>query len=358
MKPDCMKSIIFISVIFILISCNNQEGSTDQQQSGTNPSTVEGVILRRGIFNPWLEKSGVIAGRNEVTVISETEGVILFDNFEIGDRVEKNSVLVSVDRDEARFAMNQAQEQLRAAELNLQASRRLFEQNILSRSEYEEAQSAYSGARSSFEAARQRFQNTRVRSPIEGEVASKEQGISLGNYISPGSLVARIIDKSKFRINLAVGEKEIGLIQAGADAQVAVPAIQGDSVFHGIVKAVSAGARPASGSYPVVVEFDNNDSRIRSGMSANVRIRTTEADSVLLIPSAALIRNNDKFSVYHFSSHTAQRTDIRLGRRMGDIAEVRSGVSVGDTVITSGTTTIDHGDSVNIEVIGESGDWQ
>ncbi len=341
-----------------LLFCAEDNRDTIPSEEIANPYAVEAVVVSRGIYHPYLEKSGVARGVKQVVVVSETEGVIRTVLYDYGDLVEKGGVIASVDREEARYAMLQAQQQLSAASLNYSASQRLFEDNTISREEYEKARSSYNGARSTYKAARERFRNTEITTPISGVVAVIEEEISVGNYISRGAVVAQIVDLSKIRIEAAVGEREIALVRAGADVAIYVPAVDPDRPFMGRVKAVAAGAMPGSGSYPVAVVFDNEQMQVRSGMSARVTIRTTDTDSVILLPSVALIRDNNTVSVFMVRENRVVKRGVTIGRALGNVSEVKSGISEEDTVIVSRTTTLEQGDTVIVRVIGKSGDWE
>ena len=340
----------------ILVTCNNERNANQENPDQDGPVAIEAVIVNSGVINPWIYKSGVVRGINEAVVVSETEGIIQSVQFEIGDRLSVGAELLSVDREEARFGMLGARQQLNAAEMNYNASRRLYEDNAISRSEYEQARSSFNNAQASYRAALSRFRNTRITSPIDGTVASKEEGVTRGNYLSPGTPIARIVDLSELQIEVAVGEAEVALVDTGMQALVIVPAVQ--ARVEGRVSAVATGAMPGSGSFPAVVTFDNGSQSIRSGMSARVRIRTTDTDSVLLIPSAALVTDNNAPSVFVVRGQRVERKEVTVIRTFGNLTSISEGVCEGDTVATSRTSTLDHGDPVTVRVTGRSEDLQ
>ncbi len=350
----------YLLIIFLLLvyRCNRDGNGSNQEQERRGSVAVEAVIVTRGILNPWIDLSGVVSGINEAVVVSETEGVIRSVDFELGERVSVGRVLLSVDREEARFAMQQAKQQLSTARMNLEAAKRLFEDTTISKSEYKEALGAYNGARAQYESAQKRYHNTQVRAPIEGQVASKENTISVGNYITPGSVIARIANLDRVRFEGFVGEREIAAIETGAQAFVTIAAIEQDTLFSATVSEIAAGAQPQSGSYTVVLTFDNPGEDVRSGMSANARIRTSDGDSVLVVPTAALRSVADSTFLFVARGSVAIRKEIETGRNVNNLTEISNGIVAGDTVIITRTTNLSHQDSVRVEVIGESGEWK
>lgn len=349
-----MKNVLLLNLSVFLLFCSGDQqqsnGSADDPQS---TEAVEAAVVKRDILIPFLEKPGIVSGVNEAVVVSETEGIIQAVEFELGDMVDSGTYLLRVERETARFALNQAKQQLSTARMNLEASRRLFEDSAVSRSEFEQAKSSFNGARAAYETALARYDNTLVRSPIRGEVATKEDGITEGNYLSPGMLIARIADVSAFRMEVAIGEGEIELIENEAQAQVRITSVSPDSVYQAEVRAVASGAQPASGSYSVVVIFENSDSLIRSGMSGRTRIRTNDRDSVMVIPSVAVVEQNDTARVFRISSGRVYENNVIVGRVSGNRTEIKAGLVPGDTIALTRTRSLEQGDSVFVSVIEE-----
>ncbi|MDG5813507.1 efflux RND transporter periplasmic adaptor subunit [Chitinispirillales bacterium ANBcel5] len=352
-----LQLIIFGSMV-VIVACNpsNENGEALQGEVPDGRVAVEAVISGRDILNPWIELSGVVRGEEEVVVASETEGVIQSVSVELGDRVNVGGEILRVDREEALYSMQQAHNQLVTAQRNLEVSEELVEDNTISRGEYEEALAAYHGARAGYESAKARYENTVVTAPISGLIAQKGEEVAVGNLISFGMVVAQIVNLDVMRFEGAVGEREVGLLEPGLTAYVSVPALQVDTPFTATVSAVAPRASPQSASYSVVINWQNNASSVLSGMNARARVRTTDKDSVLVVPTSAVVRQNDSTFVFLAKGVSAQRTAVRVGRRVDNLSEIAQGVTAGDTVITSRTTTLTDGDRVRVRVIGESGD--
>ncbi len=342
----------------LLLSCNRQDQQNGDGQSVNTIPAVEAVIITPGILNPYIYKSGTVSGINEAIVVSETQGIIRSVEFELGDEVDSLQELLEVDREETRFALKQAEQQLSTAKMNLEASQRLYKDSIISRSEYEQARSTYNGARAAYESALNQFQNTLIRSPIKGQVASKEPGITVGGFLAPGAAVARIADLNGFKVELAVGEGEIGFIENGAPVKVLIPSLSPDSLFNAQVTAVASGTQPQSGSYSVIVTWKNEGSLVRAGMSASLKIRTSDNDSVLIVPSAALLGDSDSTRVVKIIAGKAHIQQVTIGKKSGNRSVALSGLSSGDTVALSRTSSLAESDSVVVSIVGRSGSWE
>jgi RND family efflux transporter MFP subunit len=163
------------------------------------------------------------------------------------------------------------------------------------------------------------------------------------------------VNIARLKTQIDVGELEVGLLKVGLPAAVRVPAV-GNLDVEGTVAAIAAGANPASGSYAVEIHFPNTKQRsIKSGMSTRVTIHTESGEDVAVVPSRAVVKKDHKDAVFAKAGHLAAIRFVELGRVLGNLVEITDGLSVGDTVLTSGMTTLARGDSVAVTVTGLSG---
>ncbi len=351
-------AILVLSVV--LAGCGRPGGPPQAEgPPESKPLAVEALTVTRGNLVRNIEAAGIVSGINEAYVVSETQGIILSVAFELGDRVSKGQVLVKVDDTIPRLNMEQAKEQYEIAKLDLEATEKLFNEGSASKAELARVRSSVNGAQARYRSALKIYQDCTIRAPIGGYIAGRESEITLGNYLSPGLRVARVVDISSLKAEVAVGEGQVGLVAEGAAAKVLIPAASEQKLFDAAVRAVSAGSDPATGSYPVIVTWKNQvGNAIKSGMSATVTIETRAEEPVVLIPSAALVELGGQMFVFTAEADRAAQKPVQVGRRIGNIAEILEGLKEGETLIISGLTALRRGDPVQTKVIGESGSWQ
>lgn len=363
MKPGKYVYVIAVAGVLILIialaGCGRPGGPPAAGPPEATPLAVEALTVTRGNMMRNIEAAGIVSGINEAYVVSETQGIIQSVSFELGDRVSAGQVLVKVDDTIPRLNMEQAREQFEIAKLDLEATENLFNDGSASKAELTRVRSAVNGAQARYQSALKTYQDCTIRAPIGGYIAQKESEITLGNYLGPGMRVARVVDISSLKAEVAVGESQVGLLAEGAPATVLIPAAREQKVFDATVSAVSAGSDPATGSFPVIVTWVNPvGNTIKSGMSATVIVETQAQEPVVLIPSAALVEQGGQTFVFAAEADRAAQKLVRVGRRIGNIAEILDGLEGGETLIISGLTALRRGDPVQTTVIGESGSWQ
>jgi membrane fusion protein (multidrug efflux system) len=255
--------------------------------------------------------------------------------------------------------MEQAKEQFEIAKLDLEATEKLFNDGSASKAEMVRARSAVNGAQARYQSALKTFRDCTIRAPIGGYIAEMESGITLGNYLSPGLRVSRIVNISSLKAEVAVGEGQVSLVTEDAPATVLIPAAGDQKLFQATVSAVAAGSDPATGSYPVIVTWKNPvGTTVKSGMSATVTIETQTQEPAVLIPSAAIVEQAGLSYVFTAEANRAAQKPVQVGRRIGNIAEILNGLEAGETLVISGLTALRRGDPIEPTVVGESGSWQ
>lgn len=359
-----IRAAIVVAGVLALAACGRGEdgrsGATgdwaaDQAAAEPESVAVEALEVSSAPILAFVEASGTVRGINEATVVSEVEGLIQRAPFDLGQFVEEGEILAEVDATVARLSLEEAREAAESARLELAAVERRFEAGSASQTELTRARSALNGAQARLEAAQEQFDDHTIRAPISGFIASKPGSIGRGNYLSRGAAVARVVDLSRLRMEIAIGERELGFVSEGADARVTVPSCS-ETPYEASVRSIAAGSDPQTGSFPVVIEWENVCGTIRSGVSATARIAPNEAESRIIVPSAAIQREGQDAFVFVAGDGRVTRRAITLGERLGDRVQVTGGLDEGEVIVTSALSALSDGAPVEATVIGRTGD--
>lgn len=346
-------------LILVLAACGRGDAdgrsaaTGDWEQTEAPALAVEGMEVTAGTILRSVEGAGIIEGINEATVVSEVQGTIESISFELGEYIEEGTVLARVDDAIARLSREEARYAAESARLDLVAAERRLESGSASQAEVTRARTQVNGALARLEAAEEHFRNHSIRSPIAGFIASREEEIGRGNYLNPGEPIARVVDLSSLRLEIAVGERELGYINEGARASVTIP-VCGTEPIDAVVASIAAGADRRTGSFPVVIEWENSCDRARSGMSARVALEAQNGEEYLIVPNAAVRSDTSGTYVFLSVGETAERRDVGLGSRLGERVEVTSGLESGDVVIISALSALSNGAPVRTTVIGRT----
>ncbi|TVR30060.1 MAG: efflux RND transporter periplasmic adaptor subunit [Spirochaetaceae bacterium] len=315
---------------------------------------IEAVEISAGRFIDYVQSSGRIAGSREATVVSESQGVLQRVEFDLGMSVTQGDLLAAFDERVERLALEQARAAAESARVELDAVQRSVDAGAASRNDLARVEAAAAGADAEYQRATKRLEDRRITAPIGGRVARKDSRVSEGNYLPAGVNVAHIVDTARLQIQLAVGEREIGYVSPGARAEITMETCEPQV---GSVSSVAAGSDPQTGSFAVIVTWDNRcGDRVRSGMSAEVRIEPNVEHEALIVPTAALLRRQGETVVFVIENDTASRRQVVVGRRVGNRAEVVDGLVEGELVAVSALSTLADGQPVEATLKGRSGE--
>jgi RND family efflux transporter MFP subunit len=174
-------------------------------------------------------------------------------------------------------------------------------------------------------------------SPISGVVTV--QNAKVGQIASPGTVLVSIISSSDFEIDSEVPETDIGKVAIGNPVNLTFDAFPGET-FTGKVFYIDPAQTLVGGvvDYKVKVSLDKPDSRIKSGLTANLDIQAQEKDGALILPQFAVLQNDQgSFVEVLNSSGAVQQIPVTLGIQddQGNV-EITSGVTEGEQVINIG----------------------
>ncbi|MBN1824994.1 MAG: efflux RND transporter periplasmic adaptor subunit [Candidatus Eisenbacteria bacterium] len=274
------------------------------------------VPVTRGELIVTASASGSIEPVRVVEVKSKASGEILRMPVESGDRVERGAILVDLDRDEVRSSLAQAEAdveearvRLRVAEARLTRSSQLSEAGLQSEEEHENVVLEHAQARTQLvkaenvlDLAKERFADATVRAPITGRVITKEveegQIISSATtQVSDGTLLLTMADLTEVQIRTLVDETDIGLIQAGQEAEVTVDAYPRRRFLGRVIKVEpQAVIEQNVTTFPVLVRIPNEDGLLLPGMNADVEVRIDRRENVLTVPNEAI--RSEKDAIY------------------------------------------------------------
>lgn len=174
---------------------------------------------------------------------------------------------------------------------------------------------------------------TFLYSPIAGVITKQEAKVG---EIAPANIVlVSVISQNKFEIDANVPEADIAKISVGNQARVSLDAY-GDAAFRARVAQIDPAETVVDGvpTYLVKFRFDGEDSRVKSGMTANIDIETAKKEGVLLLSQRAVIRKNGDTIVMLRDASGDHEVKIETGiRGPNGMIEVVSGLQEGDRIV-------------------------
>jgi HlyD family secretion protein len=310
------KAIWILSVLAVAVAIGGYVFFSGERKS---PVRYKSAPIQRGSIISAVTATGSINPMTTVQVGSQVSGMIESLHADFNSSVTKGQVVARIDpfpyrakRDQASANLANAKAVLIKAKIDLSQRKReldrvqsLLKQEFVSQAEVDTALTAHEGAiatlavseaavkqaAAALEAAELDLTYTVIRSPVDGNVISRqvEVGQRLSASFSIPTLFLIAEDLTQMQVDAAVSESDIGGMSIGKEATFTVDAYPGVP-FQGRVRQVRNAPVSIQNvvTYDVVIGVENKDLRLKPGMTANVAIIVAQKDDALKVPNAAL----------------------------------------------------------------------
>ncbi|MDA8916092.1 efflux RND transporter periplasmic adaptor subunit [Gammaproteobacteria bacterium] len=305
-----IKNLLTISTALLIVAC----GKPDQSAEATTFYKKDSVSEKK--LEVSIEASGIIEAISSVEIKSKASGEILFLGAEVGDTVEKGSMLGQIDQRTPKNILDQSESDLEASKVRLDNAKSQFERGSelhskgsISDKDYEDIQENLAQAKSSvvrtevsYENAKIALDDTIVRSPVAGTVISRP--VEVGQVISSptmavggGTILMTLADLSKVRVRALVDEIDVGKVSIGQVVSIKVAAYR-DKEFFGTVAKIEPLAKVEQNvtTFPVLIDIDNDENLLLLGMNTDVVIEILNKDVSMTAPSMSLRTRKDIYS--------------------------------------------------------------
>jgi len=381
-QKSLLKTLILIVPFFILVSCGGNEEKdastlkkeleelekqkselekqiadiTDQIKAldssvlnNEKVSVVKAAPVEVGSFKNLINVTGSASSNKNVTLSSETQGIILKVYKNEGDNVKKGDLLVKVDDDILRNQIAEVQTRLDLAKKLYERQENLWNQNIGSEVQYLQAKNNYESSKKSLGALQAQLDKTSIKAPFSGQL--DEVFINEGETVAPGMPIARVVNLNDIQVESSISETYLGQLNKGQNVIVEFKSINFRDTLE--VGFVSNFVNPDNRTFKVEIPLDNKDGRIKPNLLANIYFNNYETDSAVLVPTKLVQESGKGDFIYIVGENEegksiALKKYIEIGYSYKGKTEVKSGIKADDVLIVQGFRDLDDRERISI----------
>lgn len=344
--------IALSSGAFLYLQSNsNNDGATDDPHIFAEIGTVIEKALAVGKIEP----------ENEIEVKSKISGVVSRIYAEPGTYVRKGDPLIEVSPDPTPLELAEAKRNLERTEIEMQNLLRelnrletLFESNLVSQQEFEQAEQRYNDVVVRAQIDRERLEllehgsvtvgdtviESIIRSPIDGYILEKM--VDIGEPVVPltsyqaGTALMSLAGMDKLLFKGTVDEIDVGKLEEGMPAEIKIGALPGSTV-KGVVSRISLKANQQDNAtvFPIeIIITDTQGAILRAGYSANADIIIESMENVITIPERVVTLKDGKAFVEVNGGGENEKTEkeVELGLSDAITVAVIDGLEDGEKV--------------------------
>lgn len=350
------RGVLFALAILSVFGCGKKEL---EPAATAPPAVVRGATVATVAPEPipeLQEAVGTVRARNSALVAARIAGGVTGVYVKEGDRVGRGKLLVSIEAAEtgaaaagaasavveAQRGLDEAHSRKKLADATFARYQKLFDQQAVTRQEFEERQMEKDVAAQGVARAEARLSQSRqgaraagtlagygkVVAPLAGVVVAKQ--VEAGQTVFPGTPLLTIEGDGGFRLEVSAPETLLGKVKTGDQVAIAVEGAPATGRVSEIVPAVD----PASRTFTVKIDLPAKG--MRTGNFGKASFKTGSRQGIA-VPAAAVVERGSLTSVWVVSKEGIARLRlVKLGKSLGDKVEVLSGLSAGDRVVTAG----------------------
>ncbi len=261
---------------------------------GNTVFTVRSVEAKKAVLSDYVITNGEVESQTAVEVFPSMSGKIAQINVMLGSHVNRGDVIAKVDPSEpgTKYALSP------------------------------------------------------VEAPISGSIVSSP--LKIGTTVTTNSAVTMIGDIDNLQISCSIPERYVAELKTGLKAEVSLEAYPG-IVFSATVSRVSPVVDSSTRTKEIILNFDKKDSRVNAGMFAKVKLYTTRYSGQLVVPSDAVVLNDDG-SAYLFvvnDNNTVSRREVKTGKSVDSMIQITDNLMADEKVVYEGMLSLSEGAKVN-----------
>lgn len=298
-------------------------------------------------FDYFVQTQGMIESEDNILVSAKAMGVITAVFVKEGQNVTKGQVLAQIDNSITESSIAEVKSSLDLAKIVYQKQKSLWDQQIGTEIQFLQAKNNKESLEARLATLNEQLDMTRIKSPINGTVEAVN--IKIGENAAPGAPAFRVINIKDLKVAAKVSESYVTSIDKGNKVQVILPDL--DKKIDGTVTFVGRNIDPLSRSFPIEVKLPSQAS-LRPSMTAILRVVFKSEPNAICVPINLVQDINGKKIVYVAEMDgkqlVARRKEVSVGGVYDNLAEITSGLKVGDKIITVGYQGLNDGEFVKI----------
>ena len=341
------KSTLWIAIIMVLLVAfflkigftKSTDKTKIQNLKGKTQRKIDAFIVKPTLLINEITVSGSLMAFEEVNLMNEVSGRVVFINLPEGKFVRKGTLLVKLFDDDLQATLKKLQSELAIQQAIFNRQSQLLKVNGISQNDYDQTGLQVNSLKADIEVEKTLIRKTEVKAPFDGVIGLRY--VSVGAIITPSTLLATLRTENKIKLDFSVPEKYSSVIKTGMKIKFSMN--NTDQLYDASVLATEEGIDVGTRNLKVRALVNSKSKDLLPGSFANVTVRLSENENALLIPTGAIIPSETNKSVIIARNGKAHFVPVISGIRQAANIEITKGIQTGDTIITSGVLFLKEG---------------
>jgi membrane fusion protein (multidrug efflux system) len=360
--------ILIVIVVGGVVGFNLFRSNAIKQYFANMPKpklTVSTTVAEPMTWKPEIQAIGTVSARSGVDLTVEVSGVVRNIAFKSNEKVKAGQLLVQLDDAVQRANLEAEKAQAALDQQNLERAIELQKRQVGPQSNVQQAQAAASASAAQVDSLQAVLDQKRLTAPFSGTIGIPQ--IDVGQYLTPGNVVATLQDLDTMRVDFTVPEQQLPDLKIGQKVRLG---LTGDDLkFEGKVIGIDPKVDPSTRLVSVRAEISNPNGALTPGQFAQVRVELPAEDNIIALPETALTTSlyGDFIYVVALADKDGKATTgkvdeagknqnlvahqvfVKIGRQSEGRIEIKDGVKPGDVIVNAGQNRLTNGAAVTID---------
>lgn len=325
------------------------EGKPEDMGRQMNVTAVSAEPPGTGSIELETAVTGTIEPSDVVYLYARAAGDVTSVLVKAGDTVEAGQLLAVIDTkqvESAENAMESARLSYESAQSTLSRQELLYAGGDISEQEYEQYQNQAESSRLAYESAKMSYENQVEYSNITAPVSRVIESCSIEafDHISANEQLCVISGEGAQTLKFKVTERIAGNLTAGDELRVE----KDGETYSGSITEVSGMADASTGLFEVKGSINGADS-VASGSVVKIYLVSDRAENVMTVPVDAVYFDGGVGNVYLYQDGTVHKQQVEVGIFDSSLAEIQSGLTESDLVISTWSSELYEGSTVKLK---------
>jgi len=337
-------TILLLAIIFTACKSDKEKVNTVAKAIPVKTAKVE----TKEISIP-IHSSGKITSQKEVKLSFKTGGIVKHLFVEEGEAVKRGQVLAKLDLGEIQAKVNQAKAGYNKAKRDFQRVEALYKDSVVTLEQFQNVTTAMDVAKSNVEIAEFNLKHSQIIAPNNGKILKRFA--EENELVGPGTPIIILgTSDNNWIMRVGLTDKDISKIKMSDKAKIKIDAFQ-NKIFDAKVTEIASAANPYTGTFEIELTITKTNSKLISGMIADVEIFPMRNGMKKIIPVSALIEaNGSEGSVFIpiENNSKTKKVNIKISGMINNSVVVQNGLENVDEVITDGVEYLTDGEKIKI----------
>lgn len=352
-KKLAVLAVIFVAVLAAAAIRGGKKntmpaGMTGPQQMN-HVATVKAENPQTGSIEKTTSLAGTVEPADVVYVYARAGGDVTSVLVRAGDTVEAGQLLCTIDTEQvdgAKNSLDSASIALSEARSTLNRMQLLYQGGDISEQEWEQYQNNVKTAKLQYDSAKLNYEKqveySSVTAPIGGKIESCD--LEVYDRVNQSDQLCVISGQGNKRVSFFVSENVVQNLRQGDKMTIE----RDGNSYEGVINDISTMVDESNGLFKIKADLTEADS-VATGCVVKVKVISDRADHVMTVPVDAVYYDGGVGNVYVYEDGTVHKKEVEVGLYNSDIAEIRSGLTAGELVVSTWSSQLYEGSTVKLK---------